>query len=91
MQTLHRPKVDGKPRLAIPFVRILSRIRETNLRIPVATLQKELPYPLLSDPKRLLIGALGAADGTKTKRSHFVFAKGGKLLDKKMPVKPVDR
>jgi len=52
--------------------------------------KKELPYPLLSDPKRLLIGALGAADGTKTKRSHFVFAKGGILLDKKMPVKPAD-
>jgi len=52
--------------------------------------KKELPYPLLSDPKRLLIGALGAADGTKTKRSHFVFAQGGILLDKKMPVKPVD-
>jgi peroxiredoxin Q/BCP len=52
--------------------------------------KKELPYPLLSDPKRLLIGALGAADGAKTKRSHFVFAKGGELLDKKMPVKPVE-
>ena len=56
-----------------------------------SVLQKELPYPLLSDPKRTLIGALGAADGAKTKRSHFVFSKGGKLLDKKMPVKPVDR
>ena len=53
--------------------------------------QKELPYPLLSDPKRILIGALGAADGAKTKRSHFVFGQGGKLLDKKMPVKPADR
>jgi len=52
--------------------------------------KKELPYTLLSDPKRTLIGALGAADGAKTKRSHFVFSKGGKLLDKKMPVKPVD-
>ncbi|KAG1724711.1 thioredoxin-like protein [Suillus paluster] len=52
--------------------------------------KKQLPYPLISDPKRSLIGALGAADGNRTKRSHFVFEKGGKLLDKKMPVKPVD-
>ncbi|EIN04621.1 peroxiredoxin Q, partial [Punctularia strigosozonata HHB-11173 SS5] len=52
--------------------------------------KKSLPYPLLSDPKRQLIGALGAANGNKTKRSHFVFEKGGKLLDKKIPVKPVD-
>lgn len=54
-------------------------------------LQKELPYPLLSDPKRLLIGALGAAKGGKTNRSHFIFEKGGKLIDKKNPVKPADR
>ncbi|KAF6760632.1 thioredoxin-like protein [Ephemerocybe angulata] len=53
-------------------------------------LKKELPYPLLSDPKRILITALGAAEGGKTKRSHFIFAKGGKLLDKKIPVKPAD-
>ncbi|KAG0701836.1 thioredoxin-like protein [Suillus ampliporus] len=52
--------------------------------------KKQLPYPLISDPKRSLIGALGAADGNKTKRSHFVFEKGGKLLNKKMPVKPAD-
>ncbi|KAG1804002.1 thioredoxin-like protein [Suillus subaureus] len=52
--------------------------------------KKELPFPLISDPKRSLIGVLGAGDGNKTKRSHFVFEKGGKLLDKKMPVKPVD-
>ncbi|KAF9223016.1 AhpC-TSA-domain-containing protein [Gyrodon lividus] len=52
--------------------------------------KKQLPYQLLSDPKRTLIGALGAADGNKTKRSHFVFEKGGTLVDKKMPVKPVD-
>lgn len=54
-------------------------------------LQKELPYPLLSDPKRVLISALGAGEGGKTKRSHFIFEKGGKLVDKKNPVKPVDR
>lgn len=53
--------------------------------------QKELPYHLLSDRNRVLIGALGAADGARTKRSHFVFEKGGKLVDKKMPVKPNDR
>ncbi|KAG1779902.1 thioredoxin-like protein [Suillus placidus] len=52
--------------------------------------KKQLPFPLISDPKRSLIGVLGAGDGNKTKRSHFVFEKGGKLLDKKMPVKPAD-
>ncbi|KAG1867678.1 thioredoxin-like protein [Suillus subluteus] len=52
--------------------------------------KKELPFPLISDPKRSLIGVLGAGDGNKTKRSHFVFEKGGKLLDKRMPVKPAD-
>jgi peroxiredoxin Q/BCP len=57
----------------------------------VGFLQKELPYPLISDPKRALITALGAGEGGKTKRSHFIFEKGGKLLDKVMPVKPADR
>ncbi|KAJ7229309.1 thioredoxin-like protein [Mycena haematopus] len=52
--------------------------------------KKELPYPLLSDRKRVLITALGAGDGGKTKRSHFIFAKGGKLIDKKIPVKAAD-
>ncbi|RXW18221.1 hypothetical protein EST38_g7630 [Candolleomyces aberdarensis] len=52
--------------------------------------RKELPYPLISDSKRSLIAALGAAEGGKTKQSHFIFAKGGKLADKKIPVKPVD-
>jgi hypothetical protein len=46
---------------------------------------------LISDPKRELITALGAGEGGKTKRSHFIFEKGGKLLDKKIPVKPADR
>lgn len=54
-------------------------------------LQKELPYPLLSDPKRILIAALGAGEGGKTKRSHFIFEKGGNLIDKKVPVKPAER
>lgn len=53
--------------------------------------QKELPYPLISDPKRELITALGAGDGGKTKRSHFIFEKGGKLVEKKLPVSPADR
>ncbi|KAF8181407.1 thioredoxin-like protein [Mycena galopus ATCC 62051] len=52
--------------------------------------KKELPYPLLSDRKRVLITALGAGEGGKTKRSHFIFAKGGKLIDKKIPVKAAD-
>ncbi|RPD65530.1 AhpC-TSA-domain-containing protein [Lentinus tigrinus ALCF2SS1-6] len=52
--------------------------------------KKNLPYPLLSDPERVLITALGAGEGGKTKRSHFIFEKGGKLVDKKMPVKPVE-
>ncbi|KAJ7136386.1 AhpC-TSA-domain-containing protein [Mycena crocata] len=53
-------------------------------------MKKELPYPLLSDRKRVLITALGAGEGGKTKRSHFIFAKGGKLIDKKVPVKAGD-
>ncbi|KAH6887251.1 thioredoxin-like protein [Coprinopsis sp. MPI-PUGE-AT-0042] len=52
--------------------------------------KKELPYPLISDPKRILIAALGASKGGKTNRSHFIFEKGGKLLDKKNPVKPAE-
>ncbi|KAI0916155.1 hypothetical protein AcV5_003169 [Taiwanofungus camphoratus] len=52
--------------------------------------KKNLPYALLSDPKRVLISALGAGEGGKTKRSHFIFEKGGKLVDKRIPVKPVD-
>lgn len=52
--------------------------------------KKELPYPLISDPKRILITALGAGEGGKTKRSHFIFEKGGKLVDKAVPVKPAD-
>ena len=46
---------------------------------------------MLSDPKRVLITALGAGEGGKTKRSHFIFEKGGKLVEKKIPVKPADR
>ncbi|KAL0572225.1 thioredoxin peroxidase dot5 [Marasmius crinis-equi] len=53
--------------------------------------KKNLSYSLLSDPKRVFIAALGAAEKNKTKRSHFIFEKGtGKLVDKKNPVKPAD-
>ncbi|KAG8904577.1 hypothetical protein FRB99_001540 [Tulasnella sp. 403] len=54
---------------------------------------KNLPYSLISDPKRQLIGKLGASarNNAQTKRSHFIFEKGtGKLLDKKISVKPAD-
>lgn len=61
--------------------------------ILTADVQKEFPYPLLSDPDRALIAALGAKDAGsgKTKRGHFIFAKGGKLVEKKLPVSPGDR
>ncbi|GJJ12823.1 hypothetical protein Clacol_007068 [Clathrus columnatus] len=52
--------------------------------------KKSLPYSLLSDRERKLISILGAAENNKTKRSHFIFEKGGKLVDRKIPVKPVD-
>jgi len=52
--------------------------------------KKTLPYSLISDPKRLLITALGCGEGGKTKRSHFIFEKGGKMVSKKSPVKPDD-
>jgi peroxiredoxin Q/BCP len=44
----------------------------------------------LSDRKRVLIKAL-TGSGTSTARSHFIFEKGGKLIDKKQPVKATDR
>lgn len=52
--------------------------------------KKELPYPLLSDPKRAFIKTLGAFKAPKsTTRSHFIFEKGtGKLVEKKSTVKP---
>ncbi|CCM02428.1 uncharacterized protein FIBRA_04526 [Fibroporia radiculosa] len=52
--------------------------------------KKNLPYALLSDPKRQLISALGAGESGKTKRSHFIFEKGGKLVERRIPVKPAD-
>jgi AhpC/TSA family len=54
--------------------------------------QKEFPYPLLSDPDRVLVAALGAKNPQgKTKRGHFIFTKGGKLVERKLPVSPGDR
>jgi len=49
-----------------------------------------LPYSLLSDPERVLIKALGAGEGGKTQRSHFIFEKGGKLVEKQLPVRAAD-
>ncbi|KAH9476121.1 Peroxiredoxin bcp1 [Psilocybe cubensis] len=43
-----------------------------------------------ANPKRTLITALGAGQDGKTKRSHFIFEKGGKLVEKKLPVSPKD-
>jgi len=54
-------------------------------------LKKEFPYPLLSDPDRVLVAALGAKNPQgKTKRGHFIFTKGGKLVERKLPVSPGD-
>jgi len=53
--------------------------------------KKNLPYSLLSDPKRKVIHTLGAKNGSTTKRSHLIFEKGsGKLVEKKIGVKPAD-
>jgi len=38
----------------------------------------------------VLIKAL-TGGGAKTARSHFIFEKGGKLVEKRLPVKPADR
>jgi peroxiredoxin Q/BCP len=54
--------------------------------------KNNLGYPLLSDPKREFIKAIGAKSGATTKRSHFVFEKvTGKLLNAHIGVKPDDR
>jgi len=45
--------------------------------------QEELPYPLIYGPNPTLISALGANDNGKVKRSHYIFAECGKLVDKK--------
>src|SRR5882762_11212530 len=66
-------------------------IRHNTELIRTTYKQKELPYPLISDPNRTLIAALGANNNGRTKRSHYIFAKGGKLVDKKIPVTPTDR
>jgi peroxiredoxin len=63
------------------------------LKYPIPQQQKELPFPLLSDPQRVFIKALGAFKPPKsTSRSHFVFEKdSGKLVEKKSSVKPAER
>ena len=68
-------------------------ITTTPCEVLTPRMQKEFPYPLLSDPDRVLIAALGAKDAGsgKTKRGHFIFAKGGELVEKKLPVSPGDR
>lgn len=49
----------------------------------------DLPYPLLLDPKRVLVGVLGAKKTPQkgVKRSHWVFA-DGKLADKRVTISP---
>ena len=48
-------------------------------------------YTLLSDPKQVLIKALGGSKTVKTvTRSHFVVEKGGKLLLASIGVKPAE-
>ena len=61
--------------------------------ISLSCVQKEFQYSLLSDPDRVFVAALGAKDpkAGRTKRGHFIFAKGGKLVDKKLPVSPAER
>ena len=48
--------------------------------------KERLPYTLLSDPERTLIGALTGST-TSTKRSHFV-VKDGRLVASAVGVKP---
>ena len=58
----------------------------------IRLLQHNLPYSMLSDPKRVLIEQLGAKNGSSTTRSHFIFEKGtGKLLQAQISVKADDR
>jgi peroxiredoxin Q/BCP len=83
--------VSAQAKWQTKVIRLLSVLLGSRRSCPFSDPQQELPYSLLSDRQRVLIKAFGAADGTKTKRSHFIFEKGGKLVDKKVPVKPVDR
>lgn len=52
--------------------------------------KKEFQYDLLSDPKKILIDAIGAKNGASITRSHVVIAKGGKVLDIVLKVSPKD-
>ncbi|SCV72001.1 BQ2448_4695 [Microbotryum intermedium] len=47
---------------------------------------KNLPYTLLSDPKKELLSRLGATDAKK--RCHWVIEKGGRLAEQDIGVKP---
>lgn len=54
--------------------------------------QHNLPYSMLSDPRRVFIEQLGAKNGNSTTRSHFIFERGtGKLLQAQISVKADDR
>jgi len=60
---------------------------------PLATwkTKQNFGYTLLSDPKQVLIKALGGSKTVKTvTRSHFVVEKGGKLLLASIGVKPAE-
>ncbi|EST08712.1 Alkyl hydroperoxide reductase subunit C/ Thiol specific antioxidant [Kalmanozyma brasiliensis GHG001] len=51
--------------------------------------KQKFPYDLISDPQRKLIKALTGSDD-KTRRSHFVVDKQGKLAFVELSVKPVE-
>jgi peroxiredoxin Q/BCP len=81
------PEAQKKWRLKVQYA-----TSTTKRHKPFIATQKDFPYPLLSDPDRVLIAALGAKNTQgKTKRGHFIFAKGGKLVERKLPVSPGDR
>jgi len=48
-------------------------------------------YTFLCDPGQILLNLLGASKGKgSNQRSHYVVAKGGKLVDAKYTVSPKD-
>lgn len=48
-------------------------------------------YTFLCDPGQILLKLLGASKGPKSnQRSHYIVAKGGKLVDAKYTVSPKD-
>lgn len=53
--------------------------------------KNNFPYTLLCDPGQILLKLLGAAKSAgSNQRSHYVVAKGGKLVDAKYTVSPKD-